>query len=87
MATKSDIQGWFERGVKNKDRYLFVVCDSFSHEDYPVYTKIRNFWEKYDKYDGKDMQRIIEIYNLRARFEDHLNKEICFSFPPRNENK
>jgi hypothetical protein len=38
-ASRNDIKRWFERGVEQKATHMIVVCDTFDHEDYPVYVK------------------------------------------------
>lgn len=64
-ATMKMISDWFRRGVQEKADYMIVVCDSFDYEDYPVYVSTEKFWEKYKEFDGENMQRIMEVYNLK----------------------
>jgi len=40
MTTKENIQQWFEEGLELGASHLLVVCDTFDHEDYPVYVKL-----------------------------------------------
>ena len=37
MTTKHEIAQWFDRGVSEGATHMIVVCDTFDHEDYPVY--------------------------------------------------
>jgi|ERR1039458_6306432 hypothetical protein len=39
MTTKEDLRRWFNEGVELKATHMIVVCDTFDHEDYPVYVK------------------------------------------------
>lgn len=63
-ASLEDIAGWFERGKAQKAAYMIVVCDTFDHEDYPVYANATDFWTKHDAVNGQNMQRIMEVYDL-----------------------
>lgn len=56
-ATGKEISNWFERGITDGAAYLIVVCDTFDHDDYPVFTYgDAEVLEKYRHYDGKNMQ-------------------------------
>ena len=42
-----------------------MVCDTFDHEDYPVYVKPgEDVRAIYAQYNGPNMQRVMEVYNL-----------------------
>jgi protoheme ferro-lyase len=73
MTSIQDIVEWLEEGKEDRHRWLLVVCDSFSHENYPVYADTaKEFYEQYDKYDGKNMQRIMESYDISADWKPQL---------------
>ena len=36
-TTRNEIRGWLKRGQRQKATHVIVVCDTFDHEDYPVY--------------------------------------------------
>lgn len=59
-----DIAGWFEEGKSRKAAYMIVVCDTFDHDDYPVYANAADFWTKHAAVNGQNMQRIMEVYDL-----------------------
>ena len=80
MTTKEDISKWFDQGLSDGHQILLVVCDTFSYEDYPVYCNLDNFKTKFEEYD-KNMQSVIEIYNLYAEKEEQLNKHLNFYLP------
>lgn len=82
MATsKEDIRGWIARGQEQKATHLIVVCDTFDNEDYPVFvTKQQNISEVYDAYNGKNMQRVMEVYNLSKDTEAQINQPTSFNF-------
>jgi hypothetical protein len=82
-ATKIDIQNWLNTGKIQGSTHLLVICDEFSHNDYPVYINsgesVRNKFDEYDQ--GKhSMQRVIEVYNLSLPFEDQLKEFRAFHF-------
>jgi len=63
------IKEWYDRGVQEGAKWMIVVCDTFDHEDYPVFCKTKEeYVVKYDHYNGKNMQRIMEVYDLSKPF-------------------
>lgn len=65
VTTREEIRGWFLEGVKERATHMIVVCDTFDWEDYPVYvSKDENVAEKVKEYDGKEMQKVMEVYDL-----------------------
>jgi hypothetical protein len=80
MTTKEDIRGWLERGLEDGATHIIVVCDTFDYEDYPVYVeKGQNVKEIARKYDGKNMQKIMEVYDLSLPIEEQLNKKRSYN--------
>ena len=78
----SDLKRWFEEGKAERHAYLIVVCDSFDHEDYPLYADtLPQFWELYDSHDGTNMQRIMEVYDLSRRWTN--GPSLKMELPPR----
>ena len=64
-ATASDIEGWFASARKQQSSHMIVVCDTYDHDDYPVYCENETeCWRKYDEHNGKNMQRIMEVYDI-----------------------
>jgi len=65
MTSKTEIQGWFDRGVREGKKYMIVVCDTFDREDYPSYASDdEECREKLRHYRTAEMQRVMEVYNL-----------------------
>ena len=86
MSTTVELlKEWFDRGKAKKADYMIVVCDTFSHEDYPVFVSRENFWEKHDSYSyGKNMQIVMGIYNLNDDKTFQLGRSpYCDPGPPR----
>lgn len=82
QTTQEDIRGWLERG-KNRSgcTHVIVVCDTFSYEDYPVFVmETENVHEIYKKFNGSNMQKVMEVYNLSMDFEKQLNEHRAFNF-------
>ncbi|MDP2934656.1 MAG: hypothetical protein Q8N59_02755 [bacterium] len=80
-ATWEDIKKWFEAGVKEGATHMIVVCDTFDYDDYPVYvSKDEDVQGEYNKYHGKNMQQVMEVYSLRLDMEMQLNEERAFHF-------
>lgn len=80
-TTRDDIRRWLGTAREQKTTHLIVVCDTFDHEDYPVYVLPgEDVRARYDEYNGKDMQRVMEVYNLSKPLEEQLARYICFEF-------
>lgn len=77
-----DIRSWIGRGQRANALFMLVVCDSFDHEDYPVYIdNLDRFKDVYDTYDGKNMQRIMEVYDLQKDTESQLSEPRAWHYP------
>ena len=75
MTTVEDLERWFKAGLKEKATHLIVVCDTYDHEDYPVYVKPHETVQsKLEHYNGPNMQKVMEVYNLKKPFEDQEMK-------------
>jgi len=71
--TTQDIRNWLTLeglGRKSHHTHMFVICDTFDYEDYPVYTSDPS--ATYTRYNGQGMQKIMEIYDLSMDFEKQL---------------
>jgi len=79
-TTKEDIRQWLERGIEIKATHVLVVVDTFDYEDYPVMvSESEDVKEVIKKYDGVNMQRIMEIYNLNQDIETQLNERRSYN--------
>jgi hypothetical protein len=80
-TTKEDIKEWIKYGQETKATHMIVVCDTFDWEDYPVYVKAdEDCRKKYDSYNGKEMQKVMEVYDLRLDIPTQLNTHRNFKF-------
>jgi hypothetical protein len=56
---------------------MIVVCDTFDHEDYPVYAfGPEDCWGKYRSHDGVNMQRIMEVYDLNLAWSKQTDGHV-----------
>ena len=80
-ATREDIERWLYEGKDEKATQMIVVCDTYDWEDYPVYVSVReNVREIYSAYNGKEMQRVVEVYSYKKNLESQLNEHRSFNF-------
>lgn len=75
MTTRAQIAEWFDRGKKDKKNptHMIVVCDTFDHEDYPVYVyPDQDVSKRVKECDESSMQRVMEVYDLRKSGDEQL---------------
>lgn len=81
MTTPNDIGTWFDEGKRGGATHLIVVFDSWDHEDYPVYVKpTEDVREIYNKHQGQNMERVMEVYNLSMDKAVQLAEFRAFNF-------
>lgn len=81
MTTPAEVKTWLERGKVEGATHVIVACDTFDHEDYPVFVKpTENVHEKFAALDGKNMQRVMEVYNLSMDIDAQLQQFRAFNF-------
>ena len=86
-TTRQDIRSWFDDGVAQNATHMIVVCDTFDHEDYPVYVYPgQDVRATYDEHNGKNMQRVMEVYHLGSSQEKQLQEHRAFNFAPLKED-
>jgi hypothetical protein len=82
-ATFEDIKRWLDEAKAEGAKYLIVACDTYDHEDYPVScADAKECWEKYNEYNGKNMQSIMEVYDLSLPLDEQLNERRANHMPP-----
>ena len=69
MTTPATIREWLTER-KEKHTHMLVVCDTFDYEDYPVFT--HNIETAIKQYHHKDMQKVMEVYDLSKELEPQL---------------
>ncbi len=59
---------------------MIVFCDTFDHEDFPVYVMPgENIRARLDAAQGNPMQRLMEVYNYALPLEDQLNERRAYN--------
>jgi hypothetical protein len=80
QVSREDIKVWFDSGVADGNTHMMVMSDDFSFEYYPIYIKPDQIPEEvFEKNNQQNMQRVIEIYDLRQDFEQQVNQHRCWS--------
>lgn len=80
-TTQEDIKGWLAEGKKEKATHVVIVCDTFDYEDYPVYVKKgQDIHKVVDAYHGKNMARVMEVYNLAKPIEPQLAENRSWNY-------
>jgi len=82
MTTREDIADWFVEGKSANATHMIIVCDTFDYEDYPVYVYDHSGGISHcvEKYDGKNMQKVMEVYNLNERLIPQLEEVRAFNY-------
>lgn len=84
-VTRQEISGWFDQGVKDGREFMIIVCDTFDYEDYPVYSSRGRLAEEMRNHDGKNMQRIMEVYDLKKPKEAQMNATRAWEVPEKEK--
>lgn len=64
------------------------MCDGFDHSDYPIFVPAdKNIHEAKKKYDGVNMQRVMEVYWLGGDIEQQLAAFRSFTYAPEDQPK
>ena len=80
-TTPKIISEWFDRGIQKKATHMIIVCDTFDYDDYPVYvTQNENISDREKEYNGKEMQKVMEVYNLSMDKQIQLNQTRAFNY-------
>ena len=76
MASRKTISEWFKEGVSRSEspRYMLVVCDTFSFENYPVYCRKDLIKDALKRY-SQDMQKIMEVYDLKKSLDEQISQD------------
>lgn len=79
-ATLNDIKGWLRRGVAEEATHVIIVCDTYEHENYPVFVLPgEDVFERASKYNGSNMQTVDEVYDLAMDIDEQLNEHRAFN--------
>ena len=78
--TKQDTPSeWFDEGIEEGATHMIVVCDTFDWEDYPVLVfPNENVHVVEESYQNKNMQKVMEVYNLQLAKQPQLESHRAF---------
>ena len=80
-ASRECIKGWLRRGKDDGATHVIVVCDTYDHDDYPVFVEPgEDAKKKADEYNGKNMQRVMEVYNLGMDIDKQMAEHRAFNY-------
>ncbi len=80
MTTASELGTWFDAAPEGST-HMIVACDSFDHEDYPVYVSSdKNVREEEKRVNTSSMQRVMEVYNLAMDKKAQLAQHRAFNY-------
>ncbi len=79
IASKREIETWFDEGVASGATHMVIVCDTFDHTDYPVFVASAEAARKKADHPG-EMQRTMEVYCLSADKAEQMALLRCFRF-------
>ena len=81
-TTKADIVRWFLHGTQNGYSHMFVVCDTYDYTDAPNYFQgsPEEAREYYRAIHGVNMQKVMEVYNLRDPLSEQIDLYRCFNY-------
>lgn len=72
-VSKATIRQWLLEAQKENATHCIIVCDSFDYEDYPVpVLKSQSVSERLKEFTFENMQRVMEVYDLRKPLEPQL---------------
>jgi hypothetical protein len=76
MSTNREtIHTWLKQGKERNAIHMLVVCDTYDHEDYPVFVMTgENLAEIAREYHGSNMQKVMECYDLSLNWEGQLSE-------------
>ena len=80
-TTRKQIERRLENGKRKDIIHMLVVCDTFDYSDYLIYvSKNQSIRDEFAKRDGKNMEKVMEVYSYTRNLEDQLNEHRTFHF-------
>ncbi len=76
-TTRDDIEGWLNQRPEGAT-HMIVFCDTFDHEDYPVYVRADEDVRKKLE-EVHPMRRVMEVYNYSLPLQSQLNERRAFN--------
>lgn len=73
MDDKLMVQRWLGNVDLETQSHMLVVCDTFDYETYPKYVKKEEAVLDVISNYSKNMQRVMEVYDLSKDFDEQIN--------------
>jgi hypothetical protein len=74
-ATRENIKHWLDQGVRSGATHVIVVCDTFAHDDFPLFVMPgENVRELAAQHDGPNMTKLMEVYSLSLDLDAQLDE-------------
>lgn len=78
---RADIKKWLEEAKRVNATHMIVVCDKFDWSDYPIFVmKGEDVRQVVAEYDNKNMQKVMEVYNLSMDIDKQLEQPMAFNY-------
>ena len=75
-ATKQELMGWYDAGKLSASTHMIVACDTYDHENYPVYVQQHeDVKAELERIRSQDMTSVDEVYSYNPKY----TKEFQFS--------
>lgn len=82
-TTKEEIRGWLERASEQGSTHLFVVCDTYDWDDYPVFKTLGAEQARLEHANysaNHEMQKVMEVYRVDQDWDDQLRQHRAFNY-------
>lgn len=80
MTTQKTISTWFDMGVEQGATYMIVICDTYDWKDYPIFVFSDEDIHERNEHYNKNMQKVMEIYNLRMKKQPQIKATRTFQY-------
>jgi hypothetical protein len=81
-ADVNDISSWFNHGIAQQAVFMLVVCDTYDHEDYPVFASDdAEAMELINEYRADTWSQLMEVYDLRLDKAEQMSKTRAWNMP------
>ncbi len=74
MTMREEIADWLDEGVQQGASHMIVVCDTFSHEDFPVFVT-NGVSRRVREYQASEFTQVMEVYDLSMSKIEQLNEK------------
>lgn len=79
-ASLQDIKEWLGMAQELGAHHMIVACDTFDHEDYPVFIAgDKSVTEKVNELRTAEFTRVMEVYNLSKPIEPQLREQVAWN--------